>query len=363
MRLDQMAKRPGAALARSEASDAAPHLRDGQPARDPLAQLARLIARDETFAAIVRNNNRSEWRAEFPLRRDERPASARAREDIPSNQDWGGAEDSQSVASEAAEGPSGEPHDPYEYGDCDEPDYSNGLPDQRRWLRVSATIVGLALLGSASAFAYRAWFDGRVSIEEARAIDSSTAREKLMPSSQQADSRSDERLRAQSSVGAGGGTVSGEEKPADAQSAVPQALPSISVPSNGAPAQMAALTSGPAPPDSTAAPQNQPPSANDVAANPTTVSATEPSAGAGYKYIVQLSSQRSEAAAQATSRGLQTKYADLFGALQPFIRRSDLRDRGVYYRVLIGPFAAIGEANQLCGSLKKSGGDCVVQRN
>jgi cell division septation protein DedD len=184
-----------------------------------------------------------------------------------------------------------------------------------------------------------------------------------MPSSQQADSRSDERLRAQSSVGAGGGTVSGEEKPADAQSAVPQALPSISVPSNGAPAQMAALTSGPAPPDSTAAPQNQPPSANDVAANPTTVSATEPSAGAGYKYIVQLSSQRSEAAAQATSRGLQTKYADLFGALQPFIRRSDLRDRGVYYRVLIGPFAAIGEANQLCGSLKKSGGDCVVQRN
>ena len=69
------------------------------------------------------------------------------------------------------------------------------------------------------------------------------------------------------------------------------------------------------------------------------------------------------AAAQTTSRGLQTKYAELFGGLQPFIRRSDLRDRGVYYRVLIGPFAAFGEANQLCGSLKKSGGDCVVQRN
>jgi hypothetical protein len=78
---------------------------------------------------------------------------------------------------------------------------------------------------------------------------------------------------------------------------------------------------------------------------------------------VQLSSQRSEAAAQATSRGLQTKYADLFGGLAPFIRRSDLRDKGVYYRVLIGPFAAFGEANQLCGSLKKSGGDCVVQKN
>jgi hypothetical protein len=78
---------------------------------------------------------------------------------------------------------------------------------------------------------------------------------------------------------------------------------------------------------------------------------------------VQLSSQRSEGAAQATSQALQTKYANMLGDRQPFIRRSDLGDRGVYYRVQVGPFATIGEANQFCGSLKKAGADCVVQKN
>jgi cell division septation protein DedD len=121
------------------------------------------------------------------------------------------------------------------------------------------------------------------------------------------------------------------------------------------------LTPATAPTDSAAAAESQLSPSNETAPAPTPVTATEPTAG--NKYIVQLSSQRSEAAAQATSRGLQTKYADLFGGLAPFIRRSDLRDKGVYYRVLIGPFAAFGEANQLCGSLKKSGGDCVVQKN
>jgi cell division septation protein DedD len=341
MRLDQMAKRPGAAPARSVTSDAAPRLRDGRP--DPLAELARLIAHDETFTAIVSNDKRSGRRVEHRVRRDERPASGRAREDIPSDQDWDGEEDSQLVASRITE-PSNEPHDPYEYGDGDEPDYSDGLPDRRRWLRMSAAVVGLALLGSASAFAYWAWFDRPASIEEARAIGSSTAPEKL-----------------QSNGGAGGGTVSGEEKTADAQAAVPQALPPVVVPSGPAPAQVAALTPATAPTDSAAAAESQLSPSNETAPAPTPVTATEPTAG--NKYIVQLSSQRSEAAAQATSRGLQTKYADLFGGLAPFIRRSDLRDKGVYYRVLIGPFAAFGEANQLCGSLKKSGGDCVVQKN
>jgi cell division septation protein DedD len=310
MRIDQMTKGPG-----------------GQPAtRDPLAQLAELIAQDETFAAIVRDNGRSKQRLDYPLRGDEPTLSGRAGADIPPNQDWDGDPDQ---------------------GDCDEPDDSDRLPDRRSWLRMAAAIFGLALLGSASALAYWAWFDERVSMEEARPIAASTAPEKITPTSQQEAGR----------------TVSGEEKPTDPQPAAPPALPPISLPSGGAPAQLAALPPAAAPPDSTAAVQNQPPPANEAAPNPTAVTATEPSVGNGSKYVVQLSSQRSEAAAQATSHGLQTKYAGLFGSLQPFIRRSDLRDKGVYYRVLIGPFPAFGEANQLCGSLKKSGGDCVVQRN
>lgn len=352
MRLDQIAKRAGGPPARPASRDAAPRPRDGE---DPLAQLARLIARDETFAPIVPNNDRPQRRDEFAVDRDERPASLRAREHIPFHQGRDGDEHSLLIPAGIAPGPSGEAHDPYDEGDCDEPDYSNGLPVQRPWLPVLAALGGLALLGSASALAYRAWFDQPVSREEARVVGTSTVPEKLLPPSQQQASRSDEQPGAGSSVG--------EEKPADAQPAASPALPPLSIPSDAAPTQVAALTFGPAPPDTAAAAQNQPPPSNEAAPNPTTLSATEPPVGNGPKYIVQLSSQRSEAAAQTTSRGLQTKYADLFGGLQPFIRRSDLRDKGVYYRVLVGPFAAFGEANQLCGSLKKSGGDCVVQKN
>jgi hypothetical protein len=64
-----------------------------------------------------------------------------------------------------------------------------------------------------------------------------------------------------------------------------------------------------------------------------------------------------------TVRALQVKYQKIFGERQPFIRRSDLRERGVYFRALVGPFATIAEANQFCGNLKKAGGECVVQKN
>jgi len=91
---------------------------------------------------------------------------------------------------------------------------------------------------------------------------------------------------------------------------------------------------------------------------------TAPSAPAGGGgYLVQVSSQRSEADAQATFRTLQGKYPDVLGSHQPLIRRADLGEKGVYYRAMVGPFGTPEEASQFCGSLKTAGGQCVVQRN
>ena len=59
---------------------------------------------------------------------------------------------------------------------------------------------------------------------------------------------------------------------------------------------------------------------------------------------------------------LQTKYRDAFAGRKPFVRRADLGDRGIYYRVQMGPFA-IEEANEICVNVKKSGADCIVHRN
>ncbi|MDR3483720.1 MAG: SPOR domain-containing protein [Bradyrhizobium sp.] len=80
-------------------------------------------------------------------------------------------------------------------------------------------------------------------------------------------------------------------------------------------------------------------------------------------YLVQVSSQKNEADAQASYRVLQGKYPAVLGSRSPVIKRADLGDKGVYYRAMVGPFGSREEALQLCGSLETAGGKCVVQRN
>jgi cell division protein FtsN len=91
-------------------------------------------------------------------------------------------------------------------------------------------------------------------------------------------------------------------------------------------------------------------------------SATATSGGAGG-YLVQVSSQRNEADAQASYRALQGKFPSVLGSHSPVIKRADLGEKGVYYRAMVGPFGSSEEASQFCGSLKTAGGQCVVQRN
>jgi cell division protein FtsN len=80
-------------------------------------------------------------------------------------------------------------------------------------------------------------------------------------------------------------------------------------------------------------------------------------------YVVQVSSQRSEADAQSSYKALQQKYASVLGGHDPIIRRADLGEKGTFYRAQVGPFATMDEATQLCNSLKSAGGQCIIQRN
>ena len=88
-----------------------------------------------------------------------------------------------------------------------------------------------------------------------------------------------------------------------------------------------------------------------------------PSAAASGNYLVQLSSQRSEADAQASFKALQGKFPSVLGSRPAVIKRADLGDKGTYYRAMVGPFGSSEEASQFCGSLKSAGGQCVIQRN
>jgi hypothetical protein len=87
------------------------------------------------------------------------------------------------------------------------------------------------------------------------------------------------------------------------------------------------------------------------------------SATAAGGYVVQVSSQRSEADAQASFHSLQTKFPKELGDRDAMVRRADLGTKGVYYRAMVGPFGSAGEADQFCNGLKAEGGQCIVQKN
>jgi len=108
-----------------------------------------------------------------------------------------------------------------------------------------------------------------------------------------------------------------------------------------------------------------PPASSPVGTSgqPHRVAALSPAADGTAHYVVQVSSQRSEADAQASYKALQQKYASVLGGHDPIIRRADLGDKGTFYRAQVGPFATMEEANQLCNSLKSAGGQCIIQRN
>jgi hypothetical protein len=98
-----------------------------------------------------------------------------------------------------------------------------------------------------------------------------------------------------------------------------------------------------------------------VAGKPAAVAAAAAPAPAAGGALVQLSAQKSEEAARSTYRDLQSKFPGILGGLQPNLQRADLGDRGVYFRVRVGPFAA-ADAQKLCGNLKAAGGDCIIAR-
>jgi hypothetical protein len=258
-----------------------------------------------------------------------------------------------------------------------------------------AAVFGLALLGTAGAFAYRGLFGGSIvpslpSIPKAEGgpnIPTSTASQGSV--SAQADAHnagSSERLvpREERTVDVppsvstapqpvSAAPILGTDQPnaADSAASQPQSVPvrpttqqeaakpsdadgplSI-VPSSNDATTAAAESARPAPP-ARPAPVGKP-AATEVASTPP--------AASGGGYAVQVSSQRNEKEVQSSFRALQAKYPNLLGGREPMVRRADLGGKGVYYRTMVGPFVSAEQANELCSNLKAAGGSCIVQKN
>ena len=82
----------------------------------------------------------------------------------------------------------------------------------------------------------------------------------------------------------------------------------------------------------------------------------------GGAYAVQLASEHSAAEAHASFRALRAKFQNQLGGREPIVRRADLGAKGIYYRVMVGPFASMEKAAGICTTLKAAGCKCLVQR-
>ncbi|MEO8881836.1 MAG: SPOR domain-containing protein [Devosia sp.] len=108
--------------------------------------------------------------------------------------------------------------------------------------------------------------------------------------------------------------------------------------------------------DNTPAPAQQP--ARQAPAATADVASADVATSGGSVAHVQLSSQPSAAGAQSSAASLQKRFGSLWAGGKLQIVKVDL-SKGTYYRVML-PTTSLQGAQQLCASIKSSGGDCIA---
>jgi len=455
-------------------------------ARDPLAELARLLGQSDPFADLGRSNSRErqgeahdapttapqDWQGapvrepqfaagDMPRRSAQGTSYATSRDyahpPAPEPADWHadsrfyepqlGAdeqnqhydeqnqhhEQSQHYGDDGTEGGQyGAQEAEYAYQDDvplephEHEAYDDAPRARRGGFATALAIIGCAVLGTAGAYAYRSYYGNQSSTQPPPVItaDNSTPT-KIVPESA-GDPQSSNAAQGRSANAER--IVSKQEEPVALKQPGSQAAPRVVLPAPVAPGQGASastepkkirtvvihpdasdvsgkpVTSQPAAAQAAAAPRPTAPPAAPTAAPaapkaatasaarnsgpislepqpsepaaalparartaaappPSTRNAPEATENTAGGFVVQLSSQKSEAEAQSSFRSLQAKFPNELGDLQPIIRRADLGSKGVFYRTLVGPFATAQEASQFCATYKAAGGQCVVPNN
>jgi hypothetical protein len=412
---------------------------------DPLAELARLIGQSDPFTDLskrkpfdaVRNDDRlaPEWLAR-PAEPERDEHEAPASHQPYAQPSYRGAQDEPQAAVSHQEGaphvdaddypeqggydhyppddryrvalPSGQ-HDPDAYYAEDghmPPHGEESVPHRPRgaFLTVAA-VVGLAVIGTAGAFGYRAFVSGGSAPANPPVIKADPTPPKTVPApatTASVDSKPiQDRIGAMAApervvpreeqpvslpTGPAPSAARGMAPPSSAQAAAPLVSPPPPVSSASEPkkvktvtirqdnsgADSASMGSAPvaAPPAQTRtsapkqsgapmgiAPQSDPSSRTKTAAR------TSPAQAAGGAYVVQVSAQKTEDEARQSYQVLQQKYPSVLSGREPIIRRAELGQSGTWYRVHVGSFATSEQASALCNSLKDAGGQCIVQKN
>ena len=80
-------------------------------------------------------------------------------------------------------------------------------------------------------------------------------------------------------------------------------------------------------------------------------------------FFAQVKSDQNQKAAEVELAAVAEKYRGVLGQVPLVTRQADLKDRGIWFRVLAGPVKSHDEADSLCRRLKGAGMQaCIVQK-
>ncbi len=80
-------------------------------------------------------------------------------------------------------------------------------------------------------------------------------------------------------------------------------------------------------------------------------------------YFVQLASVKSDQSARNEWARLKKAHSELFDDMALDVQRADLGDRGIFYRIRIGPFPNRATAQDMCAQIKAAKLACLVKRD
>lgn len=159
-------------------------------------------------------------------------------------------------------------------------------------------------------------------------------------------------------------TAPSAAKPVPSQGAAPPPVtPTIPQAADASPPPAASqqASAGQAPGVS-APPPVQKPAVPRVAAVTPAPSNPSPAASGGGDFVVQVAARKSQTDALAAFADIQQKYPKLLDGYRPIIKRADLGDKGVWYRLNVGPVESKNVASALCGQLKSAGmRSCLIR--
>jgi cell division protein FtsN len=145
-----------------------------------------------------------------------------------------------------------------------------------------------------------------------------------------------------------------EKSVAAVEKSVTKPVPAASKPAAVAASQAALTPTASAPPTPLVA---APPKAEAPAAAP---KATEAIASGGA-YELQIGAYKSTDEAEAAWKAYKFKHPSAAGYSDD-VRKADLGDKGVWYRLRIGPFSDKAAASEACDKLKADGGACMLAK-